>query len=125
MAYSAPVLTPSGTTWAQLQALGAQGLVQKIAAVNHCNADIVSRLAGSKTIAATFAGYVTMVERYLAGDPVEATDFQARLLNVATVFRALASTCDEINTLINANPGTIKTVPQIGSIHPVKMRAFP
>ncbi len=125
MAYSAPVLTPSGTTWAQLQALGAQGLAQKIAAVNHCNPDVVSRLAGGKTIAETFAAYMTMVGRYLAGDPVEATDFQARLLNVATVFHALAAACDEINTLIDANPGTLKTVPHIGSGHPVKKRVFP
>ena len=126
MSYTAPVLTPSATTWAQLQSLGAQGVAQKIAAVNHCDKDIVSRLSGGKkTIAEAYAAYVSMVERYAVGDPVEGTDFATRLLNIATVFHALAQTCDEINTLISANPGTIKTVPHLGSGHAVKKRVFP
>ena len=130
MAYTAPVIANSGTTFAQLPALGLQGLLLKLGTANNASPDVLARLRGGSTgLANSLNVYGAMVDRYLAGDPVEIVDFKRRLHDLATVLRVVAQAADEINTLVDANPGTIKNVvdrpANLGPVHAGPKRVFP
>jgi hypothetical protein len=123
MAYTSPTISPSKTTFAQLCSGGFEGQLIRLANANAfppaVRSLVLSPLEGLRK------GIVHTVDAYLRGDPVTTKDVNAKLLAYATALKAITAALEEINVLVDANPGTIKTVaPVNGPSHRVK-RVFP
>jgi hypothetical protein len=71
---------------------------------------VVARLKNSSTISDAVLAYANLVDRFLAGDPIALAETVSRATDLSKVFHALAQTADDINTLIVANPGTLRDV---------------
>jgi hypothetical protein len=70
-------------------------------------------------------GIVHAVDAFIQGDPVATADINARLLTYATALKALLAALEEINVLVNANPGTLRTVSTPGGPGARVRRTFP
>jgi hypothetical protein len=125
VSYTAPTITASGGTFAQLQALGLSGWLDLLATANSltdAQRAELHRSALSNQIFLRAAGAVT---NYTSGAPVATADIAAELLDLATVFSVVATALNEIGTLIDANPGTLtnKVIASSGMVVPT--RTFP
>lgn len=123
MAYTPPTIAPSGTTFAQLQAGGFSKQLDRLAGANNFTPAVRSLVLGR--VNAIRTGIVHTIDAYLRGDPATIGDINARLLNYATALRAIAAAIDEVNTLVAANPGTIRPVIRPGVPQVQYRRTFP
>lgn len=123
MAYSSPTIAPSGSTFAQLQAGGFRKQLERLADANALPPPIRSLILGRFDAIRT--GIVHTVDGYLRGDPAAIADINAKLLAYATALKAIATAIDEINTLVAANPGTIRPVVGRGAPQAQFRRTFP
>ncbi|GAC1448614.1 MAG: hypothetical protein NVSMB9_31930 [Isosphaeraceae bacterium] len=110
MAYTAPVIATSGITWAQLKGLGFQGTLAQVALANNLASSLVGRLKSADTMEGAYQAYSSLVDQYLAGDPVDLKEVLSRGTDLSKVFHALAQAADDINALVTNNPGTIRDV---------------
>lgn len=123
MAYTSPTIAPSWTTFAQLQAGGFRKQLERLATANGFTLAVQSLILGRFDAIRT--GITHTVDAYLQGDPATINDLNAKLLNYATALKAIATAIDEINTLVAANPGTIKPVAHRGAPQVSPRRTFP
>lgn len=123
MAYVSPSIAPSGTSFAQLFAGGFHGQLVRIANANTLSADATRLIMGDPGVLQT--AIVNLIDSYLKGDPVATTDVNAKLLTYATALKTLATAIDEVNVLVDANPGTIKTFGGVGGSGHQRRRTFP
>lgn len=121
MAYQTPIITPSGTTFAQFQAGGFKGQLIRIANANNFPPAIRSLVLGRLEDIKT--GIVHSLDAFLQGDPVATADVNAKLLAYETALKAIAAALDEVNVLVDANPGTLATF--VSNISNRKRRTFP
>jgi hypothetical protein len=122
LAYVSPTITPSGTTFAQLQAGGFRGQMIRLANTNAFPPPIRSLMF---RLDALQTGIVQTVDAFLQGDPIATTDVNARLLAYATALKAMLAALEEINVLVNNNPGTLKTIVGGGGVGQKQRRVFP
>lgn len=127
--YTAPTITPSGASFAQLRSYGVPGLAALIAALNGLSSKTSSRInAGPAGASDCYRALTTAVDNYLHGDPASQADVLAIVADCAAYFRAVADAADEAGGLIAANPGTLTEVlPQPGDWIAVAtpQRSFP
>lgn len=123
MPYTPPVLAPSGTTFAQFQAGGLRGQLDRVAAANSLSPSVRGLIVGN--LSALQAGIRHVVDSFIQGDPTPAAEVSARLLTFATAVKALQVALDEINTLVDANPGTLANTVKPGATNHQRRRAFP
>jgi hypothetical protein len=100
----------SGITWAQLRSLGFHGTLAQVALTNGLPAPLASRIKSSDTVSGAVHAYAALIDRFLAGDPVDINEVTNRMTDLARVFHALAQAADDANALIAANPGTVHDV---------------
>jgi hypothetical protein len=123
VAYVSPTITPSGTTFSLLLSGGFHGQLARLASANAMSADATRLIMGDLGILQT--AVVNLVDSYIKGEPVANADVNAKLLTYATALKTLATAIDEINVLIDANPGTIRTFGGIGASCHSRRRTFP
>jgi hypothetical protein len=110
VSYTPPSVAGSGVTWAQLRSQGFHGTLALIAQANGLPPALASRIKTSDTVANSVRAYAELVDHYLSGDPIDGNEVKTRMTDLAKVFHALAQTADDINSLIDANPGTVHDV---------------
>ena len=111
-AYTAPVVTASGGTFAQLQAGGLTGQVERMVTAN--GGLTVRQVQLIRTFERGNGGEVfraasKLIENYLRGDAMALADLQQDHLDVSWAFSVWKAAVDEIGTLIAANAGTLTT----------------
>ena len=126
MSYTTPTIAASGGTFAQLQAGGLSGQVERIIAANGFSGRAVSliRSGESGQFQRLYGAAAEAVSNYVRGVPMTTADANALLLDLATALKALLAATEEVATLVAANPGTIRqaiTNPN----HPTIKRTFP
>jgi len=123
MPYTPPVLAPSGTTFAQFQAGGFRGQLDRLATASGLSPAIRSLVVGDFSTLQT--GIRHVVDSFLQGDPTPVAEVNARLLTYATALKALQVALDEINVLIDANAGTLVNTIKPGATNHQRRRVFP
>lgn len=123
MAYQSPTIAPSGTTFSQLKAGGLHGQLIRLANANAFSPTVRSLVLGP--VEALKTGAVHAVDGYLHGDPVSTGNLSAKLLAYATALKALSTALDEVNSLVDSNPGIVKVFTGVGASGQVKRRTFP
>ena len=110
MAYTAPTISASGQTFADLQALGFAPFAAGVAAANSATVaqtTLVNQMMVSNQRIWPVARAIDIVSNYLYGRSVAISEFESQLYDinfaVAIVNQALA----EVGELMDANPGTI------------------
>jgi hypothetical protein len=121
LAYVSPTIVPSGTTFAQLLAGGFRGEMIRLANANSFPPAIRSLIFRLDTLQ---TGIVQTVDAFIQGDPIATTDVNARLLAYATALKTILAALEEINVLVNANPGTLKTIVGGGGAGQKQRRVF-
>lgn len=127
MAYTAPTITASSGTFAQLQTGGLTNQLELLIAANSglSQAQInLVRAFAKPDMVKNYQRIAVHIDDFLHGDPVVYATFAASLLDYATAFTVLKTALDEIGTLAEANQGTLTTTSTpIGLPRPV--RTFP
>ncbi|HWE37719.1 MAG TPA: hypothetical protein VG406_14220 [Isosphaeraceae bacterium] len=123
MAYTSPTIKPSNTTFAQFRAGGFQGQLVRLADANAFPPAVRSLLLGRFEAIPT--GIAHIVDAFLRGDPVTTADANAKLLVYATALKAISAALEEINVLVDANPGSLKRVAGPGTTGARQVRTFP
>lgn len=123
MAYTSPTVNPSNTTFAQLLSGGFTAQLARIADANSFPPAIRSLMLGD--LGAARQGIASSVDAYLHGEPLATADINAKMLAFATALKAVLAALEEINVLIDANPGTLKTVAAASKDHTRLKRTFP
>jgi len=116
MAYTAPTITASGGTFAQLLTGGLKGQLELLIAANTGAGCFLTQ--GQINQARNLLAYREVsppvraaghLDDWLHGDPVPTATFAQQVLDYATVFALLATALNEIGVLCDANPGTLGT----------------
>lgn len=114
MAYTNPVVTASGATFAKLQAGGISGHLELLitAQAPPLTQPILTLLRAAKdgNLEDTYRRLRSVVTEYLRGEPVAIVDIEANLKNVHTALAILTTLCAEEGVLIDANQGTLTSV---------------
>ena len=131
MAYTAPTITASGGTFAQLQTYGLIGQIEALITANTgagCSLT-QGQINGIRRVMSPLmvsegekAG--EHVNDWLRGDPITAADFQQLVLDKATVFAVIATALNEIGTLQAANAGTLGVSTSISGLQ-TPVRTWP
>ncbi len=122
MAYSTPVIVPSGTTFAQLKAGGFHGQLTRLANSNGYSPAVRGLILGPLDKIET--GIVHLLDAFLRGEPISTADVNAKLLTFATALKAVTAALDEANVLVDTNPGTLAMVATTGATGNRKRRNF-
>ena len=123
MAYTSPTVKPSNTTFAQLQSGGFTAQLVRLANANSYPPAVRSLMLGD--LGAARQGIAASVDAYLHGEPLSTADINAKMLAFSTALKAVLAGLEEINVLIDANPGTLKTVESPSRDHSRLKRTFP
>jgi hypothetical protein len=107
MAYTAPTFTASGTTFAQLQAGGVSGQLERLITANAGEPLSFFRSAKQGNLQEVYRHVSKTVTEFLRGQPVVVSALETDLKNAHATFLALATLCNEIGVLIDANQGTL------------------
>lgn len=124
MAYSAPSLSSSSQTFAQLQSRGFSGILDGVITANSLTAFQAS-LARSLFIAAqaqsTGARLREVVDNFISGCPTAISEFDTELVDIAKAFAAVLQAINEIGALVDANQGYLDNqYPLSGVAHSVR-----
>jgi hypothetical protein len=116
MAYVAPVVPASGTTFAQFQAGGISAMVERQIALLVSGGTTPVRIsllraARAGNLQRVYKKLSTLVEEWNAGRPMVGADAELKLADLHIVFIALAQACQEAGGLMDANPGTLGSKP--------------
>ncbi len=112
MAYTAPSVTASSGTFAQLQAGGLAGQVELLITANSgltARQITLARAARAGQFEDTVRAGARLVDTFLRGDPIALAEAKQDLLDVAWAVSLLKAAVDEIGVLIDANAGTLTT----------------
>jgi len=123
VAYTSPTVKPSNTTFSQLQSGGFTAQLVRLANANAYPPAVRSLMLGD--LSAARQGIAESVDAYLHGEPIGTADINAKLLVFSTALKAILAGLEEINVLIDANPGTLRTVQSAGKINGQRLRTFP
>ena len=131
MAYTAPTITPSGGTFAQLQSGGLPGQLELLITANTgagCNltqnqTNAIRRIF-SPIMVSEGEKASEHVSDWLRGDPIAAADFQQLVLDKATVFAVVYTALNEIGALQAANAGTLGATTSIAGLQ-TPVRTWP
>ena len=127
MSYTAPTITASSGTFAQLQTGGLPVQLELLITANSGLSQFqINEIRGllAHTIENTNHRAARVVHNFLAGRPVASATVTQQILDYATVFAVLSTALNEIGTLVDANAGTLgTTVSPAGIVTPV--RTFP
>jgi hypothetical protein len=99
---------------------GFRGQLDRLATANAFNP-----LRPQSPLDSIHTGIVHVVDAFLQGDPMAASDVSAKLLSYATALKAVACALDEINSLIEANSGNLTNVLGVGPTGNQRRRTFP
>jgi len=111
MAYTSPTITPSGQTYAQLKARGFAGYVDGLIAANSFNQSVINHIHGlvKQTDVGGIIRLEKLIDNWMSGYPIAASDLTQRVLDYTTAFKALLAALEEIAVLWDANQGTLTT----------------
>jgi hypothetical protein len=123
MSYQSPTINPSGTTFAQFEAGGFHGQLTRVVNANSFSATVRSLILGPLDVVER--GIVHTIDAFLRGDPITTRDANASLMSYALTLKAITAALDEVNALVDANPGTLKTVMGSGASGRQTRRSFP
>jgi hypothetical protein len=101
VAYTVPVITPSGVTFSQLNSLGPTGLLDSLADGNAATAT-ERRLA--HRLLAQLSEARAVADSFLSGAPVNRADVVGRLATAARSAHLVATAADELAALIDGAP---------------------
>jgi hypothetical protein len=112
MSYTAPSITASGTTFAQMVSSGASGHLERIITANSFSAEQIRLLRAVKVgrLDIIYQKLAQFIRTWDEGDPIaNTTAAKARLTDLHTVFAVLNTLCTEAGVLIDGNAGTLGT----------------
>jgi hypothetical protein len=123
MSYVSPTITASGGTFAQLQAEGWAGHVERVIAANTFSQAQINFIRALVSGTDNSARISTSISNWLSGKPIDPTEVSTRFLNHATVLKAILAALEEINVLAAANPGSLHRV--AGNVSAPQTRTWP
>ena len=109
--------------FAQLQSGGFTAQLVRLANANSYSPAVRSFMLGN--LGTVRQGIAESVDAYLHGEPVSTADINAKMLAFSTALKAVLTALEEINVLVDANPGTLKTIASEGMTHGRLKRIFP
>ena len=114
MAYTAPTVSASSQTHANLLARGVKGFVQALVAAQSAETaaqvTLTNQLLYKNQIHLVIERLEDIVEAYTHGDPLAIADVKAALVDLQFAYLAMATAIGEIGVLVDANVGTLTTV---------------
>ena len=127
MAYTSPTITASSQTYANLKAKGFPGYVDGLIAANSgLSQTQINLIHGLIKIQAGTGVSIfarQLIDHWLDGAPIAATDLTQRLLDCTTALKAVLASLEEVAVLWDANQGTLTTKAD-GSGMPVPIRTL-
>lgn len=110
MSYTAPTITASSGTFAQLKLGGLSYQLDLIIATNagltQAQKDLIHAFTKPDMVK-VYQKAATTVDNFLRGDPIATATVATQILDLATAVTVLKTALDEIGTLVDANAGTL------------------
>jgi hypothetical protein len=113
MAYTSPTITASSQTYANLKAKGFPGYLDGLIAANsgltQTQINIIHGLIKTQAGTGGIVSARQIVDHWLDGGPIAASDLTQRILDVTTAFKATLAALEEVAVIWDANQGTLTT----------------
>jgi hypothetical protein len=113
MAYTSPTITASSQTYANLKAKGFPGYVDGLIAANSSltqnQINLIHGVIKTQSGAGANVFARNLIDHWLDGSPIAASDVTAKLLDSTTALKAILAALEEVAVLWDANQGTLTT----------------